>query len=70
MDDDDDDDADSLSLSLFLSLSNPLSLREQNLAAEKTYNNLDLSVGSALEFRNQYFEGVMTCQATDSLLQV
>ncbi|XP_003744523.1 5'-AMP-activated protein kinase subunit gamma-2 [Galendromus occidentalis] len=41
-----------------------------NLAAEKTYNNLDMSVGKALEFRNQYFEGVMTCQANDSLLQV
>lgn len=42
----------------------------QNLAAEKTYNNLDISVGATLEFRNQYFEGVMTCRATDSLLQV
>ncbi|XP_022645073.1 uncharacterized protein LOC111243559 isoform X3 [Varroa destructor] len=41
-----------------------------NLAAEKTYNNLDISVGATLEFRNQYFEGVMTCRATDSLLQV
>ncbi|OQR67914.1 hypothetical protein BIW11_13233 [Tropilaelaps mercedesae] len=41
-----------------------------NLAAEKTYNNLDISVGAALEFRNQYFEGVMTCRSTDSLLQV
>lgn len=29
-----------------------------------------MSVGKALEFRNQYFEGVMTCQANDSLLQV
>ena len=29
-----------------------------------------MSVGKALEFRNQHFEGVMTCQANDSLLQV
>ncbi|XP_022699634.1 uncharacterized protein LOC111266428 isoform X1 [Varroa jacobsoni] len=41
-----------------------------NLAAEKTYSKLDMSVGQALEFRNEFFEGVLTCSADDSLLEV
>uniref|UniRef100_A0A671RTB8 Protein kinase, AMP-activated, gamma 2 non-catalytic subunit b n=1 Tax=Sinocyclocheilus anshuiensis TaxID=1608454 RepID=A0A671RTB8_9TELE len=32
-----------------------------NLAAEKTYNNLDITVTQALLHRSQYFEGVMKC---------
>ncbi|XP_033762249.1 5'-AMP-activated protein kinase subunit gamma-1-like isoform X3 [Pecten maximus] len=40
-----------------------------NLAAEKTYNNLDITVEQALQHREQemWFEGVVTCQETDSL---
>ncbi|XP_022667182.1 5'-AMP-activated protein kinase subunit gamma-2-like isoform X7 [Varroa destructor] len=41
-----------------------------NLAAEKTYSKLDMSVGQALEFRNEFFEGVLTCSADDSLLEL
>ncbi|XP_071803620.1 5'-AMP-activated protein kinase subunit gamma-1-like isoform X1 [Asterias amurensis] len=38
-----------------------------NLAAEKTYNNLDITIQQALQFRQTYFEGVHTCQATEKL---
>ncbi|XP_013793446.2 5'-AMP-activated protein kinase subunit gamma-1-like, partial [Limulus polyphemus] len=38
-----------------------------NLAAEKTYNNLDITVKKALEHRNQWFEGVLKCRADDTL---
>ncbi|KAL4624618.1 5'-AMP-activated protein kinase subunit gamma-2 isoform X1 [Arapaima gigas] len=38
-----------------------------NLAAEKTYNNLDLSVTQALQHRSQYFEGVVKCNRTETL---
>ncbi|KAJ8403957.1 hypothetical protein AAFF_G00343070 [Aldrovandia affinis] len=38
-----------------------------NLAAEKTYNNLDVTVTKALQHRSQYFEGVLTCQRQESL---
>uniref|UniRef100_A0A8C7U8I4 Protein kinase, AMP-activated, gamma 2 non-catalytic subunit b n=1 Tax=Oncorhynchus mykiss TaxID=8022 RepID=A0A8C7U8I4_ONCMY len=38
-----------------------------NLAAEKTYNNLDLTVTQALRHRCQYFEGVMQCHKLDTL---
>uniref|UniRef100_A0AAR2L0Q8 5'-AMP-activated protein kinase subunit gamma-1 n=1 Tax=Pygocentrus nattereri TaxID=42514 RepID=A0AAR2L0Q8_PYGNA len=38
-----------------------------NLAAEKTYNNLDITVTKALQHRSQYFEGVLTCQAHETL---
>ncbi|OQR70954.1 hypothetical protein BIW11_11289 [Tropilaelaps mercedesae] len=41
-----------------------------NLAAEKTYSKLDMSVGEALEFRNEFFEGVLTCGADNPLLEV
>lgn len=39
----------------------------QNLAAEKTYNNLDVTVTKALQHRSQYFEGVLTCNRDDTL---
>ncbi|KPP60567.1 5'-AMP-activated protein kinase subunit gamma-2-like [Scleropages formosus] len=38
-----------------------------NLAAEKTYNNLDLTVTQALRHRSQYFEGVMKCNRLETL---
>ncbi|KAI5617084.1 5'-AMP-activated protein kinase subunit gamma-2 isoform 1 [Silurus asotus] len=38
-----------------------------NLAAEKTYNNLDISVTQALMHRSQYFEGVMKCNRLETL---
>lgn len=44
-----------------------LFLLEKNLAAEKTYNNLDITVTKALQHRSQYFEGVLTCQAHETL---
>lgn len=40
---------------------------EQNLAAEKTYNNLDVTVTQALRHRSQYFEGVMKCNKLETL---
>lgn len=39
----------------------------QNLAAEKTYNNLDVTVTKALQHRSQYFEGVLTCNRHETL---
>uniref|UniRef100_A0A8D3AGW5 Protein kinase AMP-activated non-catalytic subunit gamma 2 n=1 Tax=Scophthalmus maximus TaxID=52904 RepID=A0A8D3AGW5_SCOMX len=39
----------------------------QNLAVEKTYNNLDLTVTQALRHRSQYFEGVMKCHRLETL---
>ena len=39
----------------------------QNLAAEKTYNNLDITVTQALKHRSQYFEGVMKCHKLETL---
>uniref|UniRef100_A0A671N1K6 5'-AMP-activated protein kinase subunit gamma-2 n=1 Tax=Sinocyclocheilus anshuiensis TaxID=1608454 RepID=A0A671N1K6_9TELE len=38
-----------------------------NLAAEKMYNNLDISVTQALMHRSQYFEGVMKCNRFETL---
>uniref|UniRef100_A0A3P8WVZ9 CBS domain-containing protein n=1 Tax=Cynoglossus semilaevis TaxID=244447 RepID=A0A3P8WVZ9_CYNSE len=38
-----------------------------NLAAEKTYNNLDLTVTQALRHRCQYFEGVVKCNKIETL---
>uniref|UniRef100_A0AAQ4P185 Protein kinase, AMP-activated, gamma 2 non-catalytic subunit b n=1 Tax=Gasterosteus aculeatus aculeatus TaxID=481459 RepID=A0AAQ4P185_GASAC len=38
-----------------------------NLAAEKTYNNLDITVTQALKHRSQYFEGVMKCHKTETM---
>ena len=42
-------------------------LPPQNLAAEKNYNNLDVTVTKALQHRSQYFEGVLTCNRTETL---
>lgn len=39
----------------------------QNLAAEKTYNNLDITVTQALKHRSQYFEGVMKCHKMETM---
>lgn len=39
----------------------------QNLAAEKTYNNLDITVTQALQHRSQYFEGVVKCSMLETL---
>lgn len=38
-----------------------------NLAAEKTYNNLDITVTQALKHRCQYFEGVMKCHKMETM---
>ncbi|KAM6900451.1 5'-AMP-activated protein kinase subunit gamma-1-like [Xenentodon cancila] len=38
-----------------------------NLAAEKTYNNLDVTVTQALRHRSQYFEGVVKCNKLETL---
>ncbi|XP_063075719.1 5'-AMP-activated protein kinase subunit gamma-1-like isoform X2 [Engraulis encrasicolus] len=38
-----------------------------NLAAEKTYNNLDVTVTQALRHRSQYFEGVVKCNSDETL---
>ncbi|KAM9845028.1 5'-AMP-activated protein kinase subunit gamma-1 isoform 6-T6 [Aulostomus maculatus] len=38
-----------------------------NLAAEKTYNNLDITVTQALKHRSQYFEGVMKCHKVETM---
>ncbi|XP_076151462.1 5'-AMP-activated protein kinase subunit gamma-1-like isoform X1 [Alosa pseudoharengus] len=38
-----------------------------NLAAEKTYNNLDVTVTQALKHRSQYFEGVVKCNKLENL---
>jgi hypothetical protein len=39
----------------------------QNLAAEKTYNNLDVSLKKANEHRNEWFEGVHKCKLEETL---
>lgn len=44
-----------------------LPLSPQNLAAEKTYNNLDVSVTKALQHRSHYFEGVLKCYLHETL---
>jgi len=41
-----------------------------NLAAEKTYNNLDVTLKEANDHRNEWFEGVHTCKRTDTLYKV
>uniref|UniRef100_A0A8C8ST42 5'-AMP-activated protein kinase subunit gamma-1 n=1 Tax=Pelusios castaneus TaxID=367368 RepID=A0A8C8ST42_9SAUR len=38
-----------------------------NLAAEKTYNNLDVTVTQALRHRSQCFEGVLKCYRDETL---
>ncbi|XP_034839747.1 uncharacterized protein [Maniola hyperantus] len=41
-----------------------------NLAAEKTYNNLDVSLKKANEHRNEWFEGVQKCKLDETLYEV
>ncbi|XP_046743659.1 dentin sialophosphoprotein isoform X2 [Diprion similis] len=41
-----------------------------NLAAEKTYNNLDVSLRDANEHRNEWFEGVQSCKLDETLFTV
>ena len=41
-----------------------------NLAAEKTYSNLDITLKEANKHRNEWFEGVHKCIKTDTLYQV
>lgn len=42
----------------------------QNLAAERTYNNLDVTLKQANEHRSDWFEGVQKCLITDDLSSV
>uniref|UniRef100_A0A1I8FJE7 Protein kinase domain-containing protein n=1 Tax=Macrostomum lignano TaxID=282301 RepID=A0A1I8FJE7_9PLAT len=41
-----------------------------NLAATKTYNNLDISVAEALQYRRERFEGVSKCSSDATLKAV
>ncbi|XP_066603714.1 uncharacterized protein SNF4Agamma isoform X2 [Prorops nasuta] len=41
-----------------------------NLAAEKTYNNLDVSLREANEHRNEWFEGVQSCKLDETVYTV
>ena len=41
-----------------------------NLAAEKTYSNLDVTLKKANEHRNEWFEGVHKCRPDESLFTV
>ncbi|XP_066251285.1 uncharacterized protein SNF4Agamma isoform X1 [Euwallacea similis] len=41
-----------------------------NLAAEKTYNDLDVSLKKANEHRNEWFEGVQNCKLDETLFNV
>ncbi|KAH8406746.1 hypothetical protein KR222_008809 [Zaprionus bogoriensis] len=41
-----------------------------NLAAEKTYNDLDVSLRKANEHRNEWFEGVQKCNLDESLYKI
>ncbi|XP_021956207.2 5'-AMP-activated protein kinase subunit gamma-2 isoform X3 [Folsomia candida] len=41
-----------------------------NLAAEKTYNNLDITLKQANEHRNEWFEGVHKCNMDETLFAI
>ncbi|KAL5236233.1 hypothetical protein ACI65C_003643 [Semiaphis heraclei] len=41
-----------------------------NLASERTYNNLDVTLKQANEHRSHWFEGVQKCHLTDTLYSV
>ncbi|KAG5874629.1 hypothetical protein JTB14_009800 [Gonioctena quinquepunctata] len=41
-----------------------------NLAAEKTYNDLDVSLKKANEHRNEWFEGVHKCKLNETLYAI
>lgn len=54
----------------FISLNNnnnKIIVSSQNLAAEKTYNDLDVSLRKANEHRNAWFEGVQKCILDETL---
>ena len=55
---------------IFLTVSKDFFFFFQNLAAEKTYSNLHVTLKQANEHRNEGFEGVHKCKATDSLANV
>lgn len=42
-------------------------ITKKDLAAEKTYNNLDISVTEALEYRRNRFDGVAKCTKNETL---
>lgn len=42
----------------------------QNLAANKTYNNLDVTLRTANHHRNEWFEGVQNCKLDQPLFTV
>ena len=42
-------------------------MKKKDLAAEKTYNNLELSVTQALEYRRNRFDGVASCTKNETL---
>lgn len=46
------------------------SLPAQHLAAQQTYNHLDISVGEALRRRTLCLEGVLSCQPHETLGEV
>lgn len=39
----------------------------QNLAAEGTYHNLDVTLHQANEYRNEWFEGVLKCNLDETM---
>lgn len=39
----------------------------QNLAAEGTYHNLDVTLQQANEYRNEWFEGVLKCNLDETM---
>ena len=40
---------------------------QQNLAAEGTYHNLDITLQQANEYRNEWFEGVLHCNLDETM---
>lgn len=42
----------------------------QNLAADKTYNDLDVTLKKANEHRNEWFEGVYKCKLDETLYTI
>jgi 5'-AMP-activated protein kinase regulatory gamma subunit len=41
-----------------------------NLAAEKTYNNLEITIEQSLQSRREGFEGVQTCRKSETLREI
>lgn len=52
---------------LFIILSHHLHLLCQNLAAQKSYNNLDITMQEAVRRRTCYVEGVIKCYPDETL---